>query len=386
MTRFPPPKDSAGSIGPDPTRDAEWEALARYVTGESSPEETEAISRRLSSQPEDEALLSRLGQVTEQLAKAHAPALPVSDADTERALRAVKSKLAGERSSAQEHDVAKQPLRVIPIRPTPARVGRSWRRTALAAAAVAVAAVGLQFWRTRVQHRTDSSAARGTSRAITEFATRVGERDSIRLADGTRVLLGPGSRLSIPAGYGGTHREVELRGEAYIEAVHDAQHPFVVRAGTATIRDVGTKFSVHGDDNAVVRVVVTEGAVSLRPSAAVRDSGTLLRAGDIGMLAVDGTVVAERGKATEDDLAWTRGHLVFRDASMAEVRSDLRRWYGIELVFADSTLITRHFSNAFVDDSPARVLQVIGMTLGVPVFTRGDTSVIGAAPEATRRR
>lgn len=386
MTRNPLPPDSTRPFGSDPSPpgDAEWEALARYLAGESSPEEADAIARRLATQPEDAALLARLRAITERLVEAPSASLPVGDADTERTLRLVKARLHDSKAAhVADAELYNRDVRVIPIRRQAPQ--RGLRRAALAAAAVVVAAVGVQLWRGRIP-KPDAGSAAGTSGAITEFATRVGERDSIRLADGTRVLLGPGSQLSVAPGYGSTHREVRLRGEAYIDAAHEGAHPFVVRAGAATIRDVGTKFTVHGDGNTGVRVVVTEGAVNLRATAAVRDSGMLLRAGDVGVLAIDGTVVAERGRATEDDLAWTRGRLIFRDASMSEVRADLRRWYGIELVFADSALVTRHFSNDFVGDPPARVLQVIGMTLGVPVATHGDTTVIGVTPEATRRR
>ena len=182
-------------------------------------------------------------------------------------------------------------------------------------------------------------------------------------------------------------REVALVGEAYFVVTHDALRPFTVRAGGAVIRDIGTEFSVRSDGRGLVRVVVREGSVQLshpRDSVVLspRDSVVLSR-GDVGTIASDGRLSASRGAATDDDLAWTRGQLVFKDASVAELGADLRRWYGVELRVTDSALLRRHFTGSFVDESPSRVLDVIAIALGARAERRGDTVYIrpAAAPK-----
>jgi transmembrane sensor len=210
-----------------------------------------------------------------------------------------------------------------------------------------------------------------------EYSTGIGQRDSIVLVDGTRVLLGPASWI-LSSG-----RKVQLHGEAYFDVVHDAREPFVVVTGDAIIRDIGTKFSVHSDSAQAVRVVVSEGAV--RIVAGLRDSVNL-SAGDVGVVEPPpgGRVQASRGAATEDDLAWTRGRLVFRDASMAEVAADLRRWYGVQLRVSDTALLRRHFTGSFANESPDRVLSVIALALNARVDRRGDTAFIRLAPPSSR--
>jgi transmembrane sensor len=108
----------------------------------------------------------------------------------------------------------------------------------------------------------------------------------------------------------------------------------------------------------------------------------VLRQGDRGTLD-DGRMTAERAAATEDDLAWTRGRLVFRDAPLEQVAADLRRWYGVELRAGDDAVAARRLTASFGEEAPADVLRVIGLALGADVAMRGDTAVLRAASGAT---
>jgi transmembrane sensor len=104
-----------------------------------------------------------------------------------------------------------------------------------------------------------------------------------------------------------------------------------------------------------------------------------LRPGDIGVVLPGGRVETRRGAATPDDLAWTRGRLVFRNATMPELRADLRRWYGVELRVTDSALVHRHFSGTFAGEPAQQVIDAIALAFGARVERRGDTTYLRAA-------
>jgi transmembrane sensor len=353
--------------GEDETpRDAQWEALARFVAGECTSDEAAAVEEQLSRSSDVSALVSAIERVTARLAVD-----PLPDVDVERALASVRNRLAADEVHSLDAERARR---------RSGTGGRgSWWVAALAAGLVIVAGTTLLL-----RNRHGIGVEKVAESGARTYASPVGARDSVKLADGTRVLLGPGSALTVSAGYGRSDRDVTLRGEAFIEVAHRQSPPFTVHAGAATIRDVGTAFAVHSDSGTGVRVVVTTGAVLLR-RAAGGDSGTLLRAGDVGLLGRGDSVVARRGRATPDDLAWTRGELVFRDASMDDVRGDLRRWYGIELVVADSLLARQHFNNTFHNDSPDQVLRVIASTFGARIERHGDTAIVRDAREGGTR-
>ena len=322
-----------------PTLD--WDKLGRYLAGESSPEEAAAIRRWLEEHPSDAKAIAALDS-----AARNAAAAPT--VDVEAALRKVKTR-----------------MRAAP--PTRSVTHSLRRYGALAAAAAVLLVAGVLVARRVPRSRPTVIAAR-------TYTTHVGERRDYLLSDGTQVTLGPASRLIVRS------RTAELFGEAYFSVVHDAARPFVVRAGDATIRDVGTEFTVHSDSGEAVRVVVSEGAVQL---ARGRDSVTLVR-GDVGIVAPDGRVAASRGAATDDDLAWTLGRLVFRNAPVAELAADLRRWYGVELRVSDSSLLRRHFTGSFAKEPATQVVDVIALALGAHVERRGDTAFVRPGAPSSR--
>ena len=182
-----------------------WTTLSRFFAGDATPEEAGAVRQWL---------------------EATSPPGPV---DVEAALQQVKSRF-GE----------------APVVPLAARRGPAIALR-LAAAIALIAGAGL-VWQLSRPSPVPSSPAR-------IHATAVGQTDSIPLPDGTLAILGPASRLSVVAGYGDGVRVVELEGVAWFDVTHDTSRPFRVRAGSAEIEDLGTRFGVTttGDE---VRVVV----------------------------------------------------------------------------------------------------------------------------------
>lgn len=325
-------------LPPHPPRSLEWDAIGRFLAGESSPEEAAVVRRWLDAHPADERLLAALDSATHPAESA---------VDVEAALHKVKTRFRGGAPALSSRFVART----------------HWGRyAALAAAAVVVAVAGLLATRRQ--------PARNLAPSARTYATAVGQRKDVLLDDGTRVTLGPASRLVV------RDREADLSGEALFSVVHDSLRSFTVRAGDATIRDVGTDFTVHSDPGEAVRVVVSAGVVAFSHA---KDS-VILGRGDVGVLESNGRVQASRGAATSDDLAWTVGRLVFRDAALPELEADLRRWYGVLIRVTDTALLRRHFTGSFTTETPARVLDVIALALGARVDLRGDTAFIRTPP------
>ena len=367
MTIPPAPRDPF--LPSDSAPDADWEAVARYLAGEGTAAEAEAVRRWLAEHPAERVFFDALSRAVAPRAESGD-----EDIDVEGALRRVRARrddpatrpplVAGARGAGRPNE------RLRLLRPASGGGGGSWRSrwplAVLAAAGVVFVAAAVVL-RMGAVHR-DA----GTIAAAQVFTTQVGRRDSVVLADGSRVILGPGSELRVAAGYGAARRDVELIGEGYFEVKHDAARPFSVRAGGATIRDVGTTFAVHDDSAMGVRVAVTSGAVKVRAAGHEAD----LAAGDVAVLAPDGALSSTRGGARDDDLAWTRGQLVFRDAPMAEVSADLRRWYGVELRVTDPALARRRLTATFAGEPADKVLDVIALTVGGEVTRHGDTAFV----------
>jgi transmembrane sensor len=221
------------------------------------------------------------------------------------------------------------------------RQGLRW----LATAAALVAAVG-GIWYSRALRALEYRTA----------STTRGQRASLRLDDGTQVILGPASTLR----YAVTPRarRVELNGLAQFRVVHDASRPFVVHAGRAEATDVGTEFTVRAfpDEQAVV-LAVTEGAIALRAS----DRQLSLIAGQVGR--VDSSGVQRVESAPSDYAQWIDGRLAFQNATLSDVARELSRWFDAD-VRADARVAQRRVSATYASPTLGGVLSAITRATG----------------------
>jgi transmembrane sensor len=149
---------------------------------------------------------------------------------------------------------------------------------------------------------------------------------SIVLTDGSTVLLDTAS--SIRARVGARERSVRLlAGRAQFQVVHNDILPFTVNVGSATIRDIGTRFAVRSDE-AQVTVTVSEGAVAVSDS---RANGTWHRSASLlpGEELVFSATSQLWGKQKVDAQrasGWTVGDLAFEDESLGTVLHEMNRY------------------------------------------------------------
>lgn len=245
---------------------------------------------------------------------------------------------------------------------------RHWRRPAsIAAAAALLLAAGTLLLR---QGGTAGEPVR-------RLATATGMVDSLALADGTRIVVGPRSTLVVEAS--ADARTVRLEGEATFHVTHDASRPFTVRTAAGDVVDLGTVFTVRGGDAPTLHVRVTEGEVELRP-AADRAHAARLRAGDVARLA-DARLVVERGVAVPRDAeALGERRLAFREASLDEVATTLARWYGVRLDVTDPVLRVQRVTADYTAEAPRSVVRLLALALGAEATWRGDTVTLRAVP------
>lgn len=342
-------------------QEPDWDALARYLAEESDPAEAQSMAAWLAAHPADEVMAASVKRHADRAA-----ATADVSVNVEAALAAVRGRmqetpaLTVVRGGAPRSSAAGQPAS-----------SRGKRAYWAAAAAVLVTVVGVQAWR-------GTRAPAGVERTV---ATRTGQLDTVALSDGSKVMLAPGSSMTVAASFDRGDRVVTLRGAAFFEVQHDAAHPFTVRANDAEIRDIGTAFSVNTDARGGVSVSVTHGSVAMRPANVAAQPSIELRAGDRGVLA-NGNVAVTRGTVTPDDVAWTRGQLSYRDTPLSEVQGDLKRWYGITLQIADSSLTKLTVTMPAQPDS-ARIISTIAALLGADAEQRGDTVILHSAGRGT---
>jgi len=342
---------------------SDWNLLARYLLGECSAEEVEAVGLWMAADAQRRAeveLMQRVSTLAREL-----PSAEDVDRMWARTLSALEPAAGGERHGEHRKAV---PLRVVrPLMlPSAIRSGRRrWLKPLAAAATLVLAIGGMSVLWSRI-------GARGPAErhaALREFRTVRGQRASITLLDGTRVALGPASRLRVTIAEAGP-REVALDGEAVFEVIHDSTRPFLVRAGAAVTEDLGTRFGVRAYTGEPVQIVVAEGAVAVRDT--LSDTvAAVLGATDAAWVDSDRGVIVERAVDADAYLSWMNGRLVFRHARLRDVVVQLERWFDVQIVAEDSSLLATTVNVSFNDDSIDYVIRALAVSLDVQADRRG---------------
>ncbi|MNJ13439.1 fec operon regulator FecR [compost metagenome] len=184
-----------------------------------------------------------------------------------------------------------------------------------------------------------------------EYATGVGERRQLTLADGTRLDLNTDTRVDIRFDAG--QRLIHLRqGEILVETAKDPR-PLSVRSPEGDILALGTLFSVR-QDAGVSHVAVVAHAVEVRPNRSAQ--GVRIDAGQRLSFSADN--LGPLRPLAVDAQAWTRGMLVSVDWRLGDVVNELARYRPGYLGCAEQVTGLR-LSGAFnLDDTDAALASL----------------------------
>ncbi|MCW4460941.1 FecR domain-containing protein [Sphingomonas sp. BT-65] len=197
------------------------------------------------------------------------------------------------------------------------RAMRQGRRRALGSglAAVLVAVVGVGAWQ--------SGAFLSPAPVVQHIETERGEQRSVQLADGSRVELDGATSLDVTID--GKSRLVELRrGEAYFDIAHEAERPFVVRAGASSTRVLGTAFSIDLSQRAV-KLAVYRGKVQFGGTGS-GEGGVVVPAGWRSSFAGGAAMTPTRFDTAQQD--WRQAWVDTDDMVLGELIEALNRRSG----------------------------------------------------------
>jgi transmembrane sensor len=204
----------------------------------------------------------------------------------------------------------------------------------------------------------------------TDYTTHVGETKVVTLPDGTRIEMNTKTRILAQVDQ--RSRQVVLDyGEAVFHVAKDARHPFVVTVGDRTVSVIGTVFNILRSDGAIT-IFLAEGRVAISPRSGVaHDHETILSPGDqLTYSEATGATTVEKVDA-EQAISWRQGYLVYRDAPLSKVVSDLNRYFPVPIA-VESKIAAQRFSGVLRLDSESAVLQRIALFLRVSVDHTAD--------------
>jgi transmembrane sensor len=219
------------------------------------------------------------------------------------------------------------------------------RRPVLAAAALALLAsiTALFLW-------IDSDTAHS-------YSTGIGEQRTIQLADGSTVELNARSRVKVRLT--DRRRDVALiEGQALFRVAKDKQRPFVVRAGDAQVRAVGTEFDVYKKQAETV-VTVVEGRVETYSGADGADAAAIMLSAGEQLTVLPHTVTKPTRADTVAATAWVQKRLMFEETPLNEVAEEFNRYNRRPLTIDGAELQTLKISGVYSSTDPASLINFL---------------------------
>lgn len=205
-------------------------------------------------------------------------------------------------------------------------------------------------------------------RLLADASTATGEQKTLRLDDGSVVVLNTDSAISID--FAGPRRVIVLRrGEMLVTTGPDAGHPgdkrpFWVHTPFGALQALGTRFTVRLQ-NGQARVGVQQGAVELHPAHG--GASHVVQAGENRGLRADGTQPAEPQGFAPD--GWADGVIAGKNMRLGDLLAELAR-YRNGRIDCDERVAGLRVSGLFHVRDTDQVLQFLVQTQPVSVTYR----------------
>ena len=205
------------------------------------------------------------------------------------------------------------------------------------------------------------------------YVSQLGEVRRVTLSDGSRMVLNTATEVTVR--FDKACREVELAaGEGLFQIAKDPGRPFIVRAGSVSVRAVGTVFTVRALDERV-DVIVTEGIVDLVDESL--PGGRLLRrvaANQHASVMETRQVEVQSIRADEAErrLAWRDGMVEFDGETLETAVAEINRHNRRHIVVDDSGLASRPVVGLFRANDPDNFAATVAAALGAQSVNQDD--------------
>jgi transmembrane sensor len=267
----------------------------------------------------------------------------------------------------QEVDRLLQTISTQQITPEPHSgkvVAFKWRYAAAAVLLLCITGAGYFYFR-NTQTRPYAYASMVSTKQLIEHVNTSQDPLVLTLPDGSHITLAPKSRVGYAHTFGsadtaknGVTRDVYLLGEAFFEVTKNPHRPFRVFANEIVTKVLGTSFTIRSfEKDTTIQVTVRTGKVSVYQQAEGRAS---VKMSEI-ILTPNQQLVYERMGQTFQKVLLSNpaiiaptGNdrtLVYDEAPLDRIFSDLSKVYGISIVF-DSDLLKKCTVTADLTNEP----------------------------------
>lgn len=217
------------------------------------------------------------------------------------------------------------------------------------------------------------NARAGSSKEYAVLKTAYGQRTTIRLTDGTVVVLNAGSQLRFPMAFEGNIRQIELSGEAYFAVAHNPLIPFQVQTPEGVqIEVLGTEFIVSAyPEEPTLGTTLVSGSVKISG----RFSPVKLQPGEKITVQKEGLQTTQVSSVnTADEMGWLNNKFQFNATEISEVLQELKRWYNVKIRMEKG--VSERYTASISRNLPlSRVLEILDRVSETTTFNFEENTI-----------
>lgn len=184
-----------------------------------------------------------------------------------------------------------------------------------------------------------------------------GQRAELTLADSTKVWLNAKTTLTFPSHFAGGSRNVMLDGEGYFNVTRNENKPFIVETEQYDIEVLGTEFNVHAyKGNTLFETSLLNGSVRIESANHMENI----------LLEPHKKAYAENGQLKTspitqyDYFLWKDGLICFDDNTINELFEKLQLYFDVKIIIENSRILKQRYTGKFrTSDGVEHVLKTL---------------------------
>jgi ferric-dicitrate binding protein FerR (iron transport regulator) len=241
--------------------------------------------------------------------------------------------------------------------------------------AIGVVALAVAIWGVTYLSRLgedDAVMASVAAPTIQPIAASAGQIGSVNLGDGSKMRLGPETKVFIPDGFPTKIRAIRVDGTAAFDVAPNQLLPFRVVANHTQFIATGTKFAISSySEDSAAKVLVQEGSVTVKAGK----QSNVVAAGQ-AMVADRTGIHALSDADKSESFSWVDGRIVVQQKPLRHVVAVLARWFNSDVKVPDLPLLDRPTSIDVPLDSNMLAIKQVEQSANVKFGYEGQNRVL----------
>jgi ferric-dicitrate binding protein FerR (iron transport regulator) len=230
----------------------------------------------------------------------------------------------------------------------------------------------------------DDAAVNSVSGAAIQplVASNSGQIGSLSLPDGSKMRIGPETKVFVADGFPSKVRNVRVDGTAQFDVAPNQALPLRVVVKKGQVIATGTSFivSAYSTDTGFM-VMVREGSVTVKSEK-------------LSIPLTANQTVAVRGSTSEtpteaqrtEAFGWVDGRITVADRPLRDVIAHLSRWFNLDIKVPDLKLLDRKASFSVSLDSSRQAITQVEKSGNVQFAYEGETKVFRDVTATTTKK